>query len=75
MGIFTKGINPGAFGTPLVCPHPNKHDHNLKCNAQRWKQDRQRSTPFYIRYVCKECGKGVMYDISQYNPQLTRASK
>lgn len=75
MGIFTKDINPRAFGTPLVCPHPKKDNWNEKCGAQRWKQDHQRSTSTRIRYTCKECGKGLIYDISNINPELMRAHK
>jgi len=71
MGIFQKGINPRAFGTPLVCPHPNRKYPTEKCGAQRWKQDVQRSTSTRIRYVCKECGKGLIYDISNINPELS----
>jgi hypothetical protein len=75
MGIFTPGINKMAYGTPLFCPHPHPKDHNRKCNSQRWKEDKQRSNPFRIRYICKDCGKGVIYEISQYNPKLTKAFK
>jgi len=69
MGIFTKDINPRAFARPLTCPHPNKDNHNEKCGAQRWKQNHQRSTPTRIAYNCKECGKGLIYDISNINPE------
>jgi len=75
MSIFQKGINPRAFGTPLVCPHPHPKNHMAKCNAQRWKQDHQRSTSTRIRYVCKQCGKGLIYDISNINPELMRVGK
>lgn len=75
MGIFTKTRNKMAFGTPLYCPHPHPKDHNRKCGAQRWKADKHRSTPLRIRYVCRQCGKGVIYDISQHNPELSRAFK
>ncbi len=76
MGIFTKDINPMAYGTPLYCPHPNKNNWHEKCNSQRWKQDHQGSTPFRIRYICKECKKVVIYDVSNnINPELLRVRK
>ena len=75
MGIFTKEINPRAFAKPLTCPHPSKDNYNERCNAQRWKKDEQRSTPFRIRYICKECGKGLIYDISNINPELLRVHR
>ncbi len=76
MGIFTKNINPMAYGTRLVCPHPKKDNWNEKCNSERWKKDEQGSTPFRIRYICKECGKPVLYDISNnINPELLRVRK
>ena len=74
MGIFTKNINPMAYQAPLRCPHPHPKDYNHKCgNTKKWKLDRQRSSPFRQRYICGQCGKGVVYEISQYNPKLTKA--
>ena len=76
MGIWTPGINKMAFQTALRCPHPHPKDYNLKCgNVKKWKLDKQRSTPFRQRYICGKCGKGVIYDISPYNPKLTKAFK
>jgi hypothetical protein len=75
MGIFTKNTNPRAFARPLTCPHPHPKYPNEKCGAQKWKQDHQRSTPFRIRYICKQCGKGLIYDISNINPEQIRVVK
>ena len=75
MGIFQKGINPRAFSGPLYCPHPHPKHPTEKCNAQRWKQDHERSTSTRLRYICKQCGKGLIYDISNINPELSRVRR
>ncbi len=64
MHILTSSKkNKMAFSGNLYCPHPKKGNWSEKCNAQKWKFDRY-ITPLRIRYICKECGKGVQYDIS-----------
>jgi len=75
MGIFTKGINPRAYANTLHCPHPHPKDWNRKCGANKWKIDEARSNPMRKRYICGQCGKAVLYDISNINPELLRVRK
>jgi len=59
---LTRKLNPGAFGTPLVCPF---------CNAKGLKRSRWQFIgkigPFRIRYRCKDCGNYVQYDFANNN--------
>jgi hypothetical protein len=70
MGIFTPGRNKMAFSGTFECPHPHPKDGRHKCGSTRFKKDEVNSTPLMLRYICKQCGKGTRYDISN-NVNLT----
>lgn len=70
MGIFTKGINKGAYQGKLTCPHlvNEKGERDpvlgtLTCgsSAIRHVED---ITPMRLRYRCRKCGGTFQYDIS-----------
>lgn len=70
MGIFTKGINKGAYQGKLTCPHlvnsqgqrdPAFGTKTCESSAIRHVED---ITPFRIRYRCRKCGGTFQYDIS-----------
>jgi hypothetical protein len=67
MGIFTPNRNKMAFSGKLLCPHPHPKNYYERCNSTSFKKDEVNSNPLMIRYVCKKCGKGVRYDISNNN--------
>jgi transcription elongation factor Elf1 len=54
MGIFTKGINPGAYRGKLTCP---------RCNSEALRYV-ENVTQFRLRYRCRKCGQFLQYDIS-----------
>ena len=54
MGIFTKGINKGAYRGKLTCPF-------CESSAQRYIEN---VGPFRLRYRCRKCGLTYQYDIS-----------
>ena len=54
MGIFTKGINPGAYRGELTCP-------GCHSPANRFIEY---VTPVRLRYRCRKCGAFYQYDIS-----------
>jgi hypothetical protein len=70
MGIFTPNRNKMAFSGTLECPHPHPKNYSEKCGSTKFKKDEVNSTPLMIRYICKQCGKGTRYDISN-NSNLT----
>jgi transposase-like protein len=57
MGIFTKGINRGAYRGQLNCPV-------CKSTANRFIEY---VGPYRLRYRCRKCGLKFQYDISN-NP-------
>lgn len=64
MGIFTKGINKGAYRGVLRCPF-------CLSTAQRFIENVSR---FRLRYRCRKCGLTYQYDISNQpgiNPYAT----
>jgi hypothetical protein len=63
MSIFTLGKNKMAFSGQLQCPHPDKHNPGQRCGGTKWIKP-QWINPLMVRYVCKKCGRGVRYDIS-----------
>jgi hypothetical protein len=67
MGIFSKGRNKMAFSGTLICPHPHPKNYSERCGSTKFRKDEAGSTPLMIRYVCRQCGKGVRYDISNNN--------
>ena len=52
MGIFTKGINPGAFGGNLSCP-------TCASTAIRFVEN---LGPYRLRYRCRKCGLPFQYE-------------
>lgn len=54
MGIFTKGINPGAYRGELTCPV-------CRSSAIRYIEN---LGPYRLRYRCRKCGMPFQYDIS-----------
>ena len=54
MGIFTKGINKGAFRGELTCPVCQSTSIRFVENIGR----------FRMRYRCRKCGMTFQYDIS-----------
>lgn len=70
MGIFTKGINPGAYQGRLTCPYqvelPDKTWMDCNSTALRFVEN---VTPTRIRYCCRKCGGKFQYDISN-NPLM-----
>lgn len=54
MGIFTKGINKGAYRGTLKCPV-------CESTAIRYVEN---VTPYRLRYRCRKCGLPFQYDIS-----------
>jgi len=70
MGIFTKGINKGAYRGKLTCPYTyyvwddkTRAGEVVQCGstAQRFVEY---ITPTRIRYRCRKCGGLYQYDIS-----------
>ena len=58
MGIFTKGINKGAYRGKLTCP---------VCNSEAIRYV-ENIGPFRQRYKCRKCGMPFQYDISNSSP-------
>ena len=54
MGIFTKGINKGAYRGKLTCPACSSEAIRFMENV----------TPTRLRYRCRKCGQKFQYDIS-----------
>lgn len=69
MGIFTKGINKGAYQGRLTCPHlvndqGERHilgTRTCDSTAIRFVEE---INPTRIRYRCRKCGGTFQYDIS-----------
>jgi len=70
MGIFTKGINKGAYRGRLICPYTYyvwddvTHTGEMvdcKSAAIRLMEE---ITPTRLRYRCRKCGGKFQYDIS-----------
>jgi DNA-directed RNA polymerase subunit RPC12/RpoP len=58
---ITKKMNPGAFRGDMACPY-------CGCGLRgkpraRWKYI-EKTSPFRIRYQCKDCGRTMQYDFS-----------
>ena len=62
MGIFTKGINRGAYRGRLICPV-------CRSEAIRFLEN---ITQFRLRYRCRKCGLPFQYDITQADPGTIR---
>ena len=58
MGIFTKGINKGAYRGRLTCP---------VCNSEAVRFI-ENIALFRIRYRCRKCGLTFQYDTSNADP-------
>lgn len=52
MGIFQKGINPGAYSGSLHCP-------TCKSTAIRFVEN---LGPYRLRYRCRKCGLPFQYE-------------
>lgn len=52
MGIFQKGLNPGAFGGKLICPV-------CFSTAIRYVEN---IGPYRLRYRCRKCGMPFQYE-------------
>ena len=70
MGIFTKGINKGAYRGKLTCPYTyyvwddkTKTGEVVACGSSSQRFVEQLS-PTRIRYRCRKCGGTYQYDIS-----------
>ena len=70
MGIFTKGINKGAYRGKLTCPYSyyvfddvtnTGEIVDCKSSAVRLLEE---ITPTRLRYRCRKCGGTFQYDIS-----------
>lgn len=57
MGIFTRGINKGAYRGTLNCPVCRSEAIRYVENIGRFRQ----------RYRCRKCGMTFQYDISNSN--------
>lgn len=58
-------VNKMAFSGPLSCPHcVSRYGSDYDVKKQKWHLDKY-LTPTRIRYVCKHCKGGVIYDISK----------
>ena len=60
MGIFTKGMNKGAFRGRLTCPVCDSESIRFVENV----------TMFRLRYRCRKCGLTFQYDTSNADPGL-----
>jgi len=58
MGIFTKGMNKGAFRGRLTCP---------VCDSEAIRYV-ETIALFRIRYRCRKCGLTFQYDTSNADP-------
>lgn len=56
-----KGKSRGAFRGQLQCPHCGAGKFGKP--KARWRYV-ERTTPFRIRYQCKNCKRHVLYDFS-----------
>jgi hypothetical protein len=67
-GIFTKGINPGAYRGELTCPFVivNKQGHGTDCGSRAIRYV-EHVSEYRIRYRCRKCGNTFQYDISGRN--------
>jgi len=70
MGIFTKGINKGAYRGELTCPY-TYYVFDDKTNTGEMVDCKSTSnrlieeiTPTRLRYRCRKCGGKFQYDIS-----------
>lgn len=69
MGIFTKGINKGAYQGRLTCPHlvnvKGERDPfgSITCESTAIRHIED-ITPMRLRYRCRKCGGTFQYDIS-----------
>lgn len=63
MSIFSRGVNSGAFGSPLECP-TCRQSWDYDPRNQVWKLDRW-ITPHLARYVCKKCKTPIRYEVSR----------
>ena len=83
MGIFTKGINKGAYRGKLTCPYTyyvfddvTNTGEMVDCNstANRFMEE---ITPTRLRYRCRKCGGTFQYDISGImdNPYAAYSSR
>jgi transposase-like protein len=62
MGIFTKGINKGAYRGELTCPYLN--DATMTVCGSKAIRLVEEVTPYRLRYRCRKCGRTFQYDIS-----------
>ncbi len=60
MGIWTPGINKGAYQGELTCPFVVA-GKDCKSRAIKFVED---ITPTRQRYRCRKCGHTFQYDIS-----------
>lgn len=69
MGIFSKGINPGAYRGELTCPYlvDGNGQRNIyggvECGSKAIRFV-ENIGPTRLRYRCRKCGGFFQYDIS-----------
>ena len=63
MGIFTPGINKGAFQGKLTCPF-SYYDGEVKTCGSTALRFVEEIIPTRYRYRCRKCGRTFQYDFS-----------
>jgi len=74
MGIFTKGINKGAYRGELTCPYTYYINGEVTVCGSKANRLIEQLSPTRLRYRCRKCGGAYQYDISGnpgYNPYAT----
>ena len=70
-GIFTPGINKGAYQGELTCPYVIEVNGERRDCGSKAIRYVEHLGPFRLRYRCRKCGGAFQYDISN-NPDAQR---